>query len=59
MREERAAVIEHDGGTPRAWAEGFARLDPSKPPEDMPQRRWLRFVDDCGAFSTMAVQAEL
>ena len=50
MHEERAAIIEHDGGAPRAWAEGFARLDPSKPPNDMPQRRWLRFIDDCGRF---------
>ena len=48
--EERAAIIEYDGGAPRAWAEGFARLDPSKPPADMPQRRWLRFIDDCGRF---------
>jgi hypothetical protein len=23
--EERAAIVEHDGGIPRAWAEGFAR----------------------------------
>ena len=25
---ERAAIVEYDGGLPRAWAEGFARLDP-------------------------------
>ena len=24
--EERAAIVEHDRGIPRAWAEGFARL---------------------------------
>jgi hypothetical protein len=48
--EERAAVIEFDGGVPRAWAEGFARLDRARPPNDVTQRRWLRFVDDCGAF---------
>ena len=48
--EERAAIVEYDGGAPRAWAEGFARLDPSKPPSDVPPHRWLRFVDDCGRF---------
>ncbi len=49
--EERAAIVEHDGGAPRAWAEGFARLDPSKPPAgDVPAKRWLRFIDDCGRF---------
>jgi hypothetical protein len=48
--EERAAVAEFDGGAPRAWAEGLARLDPSKPPGDVPPRRWLRFIDDCGRF---------
>jgi hypothetical protein len=48
--EERAAIVEHDGGVPRAWAEGFARLDPNKPPGDVPPRRWLRFIDDSGHF---------
>jgi hypothetical protein len=48
--EERSAVIEFDGGAPRAWAEGLARLDPARPPADVPQRRWLRFIDDCGQF---------
>jgi hypothetical protein len=48
--EERAAIIEYDGGAPRAWAEGLARLDPNKPPEHVPPHRWLRFIDDCGRF---------
>ena len=48
--EERAAIAEYDGGAPRAWAEALARLDPNKPPGDVPARRWLRFVDDCGRF---------
>jgi len=47
---ERAAIVEYDGGAPRAWAEGLARLDPAKPPGDLPQQRWLRFIDDCGRF---------
>jgi hypothetical protein len=49
-REERAALVEYDGGSPRAWAEGFARLDRARPPDDVPQRRWLQFIDDCAAF---------
>jgi hypothetical protein len=47
---ERAAIVEFDGGAPRAWAEGFARLDRARLPDDVPQRRWLQFIDDCGAF---------
>ena len=48
--EERAAIIEHDGRIPRAWAEGFGLLDPDRPPTDVPPRRWLRFIDDVGLF---------
>jgi hypothetical protein len=48
--EERAAIVEYDGGAPRAWAEALARLDPNKPPEHVPPHRWLRFIDDCGRF---------
>jgi hypothetical protein len=48
--DERAAVIEHDGGAPQDWAEALARLDLASPPADVPPRRWLAFVDDCGRF---------
>jgi hypothetical protein len=48
--DERAAIIEHDVGIPRTWAEGFARLHPDRPPGDLPLRRWQRFVDDVGIF---------
>jgi hypothetical protein len=48
--DERAATVEFDGGAARAWAEGFARLDPTCPPSDVPPKRWLRFIDDCGTF---------
>jgi hypothetical protein len=50
IREERVAIVEHNGGIPRAWAEEFARLDPARLPSDVPAKRWLRFVDDVGAF---------
>ena len=48
--DERASIIEFDGGAPRAWAEALARLDPNKPSGDLPPQRWLRFIDDCGRF---------
>ena len=48
--EERAAIIEHDGGAPREWAEALARLDPACAPRDVSPKRWLRFIDDCGRF---------
>ena len=50
LDEERAALIEHEGGIPREWAEGFARLDADSPPADVPPQRWRQFVDDTGLF---------
>jgi hypothetical protein len=50
VEEERAAIIEYDGGVPRTWAEAFARLDPAGPPGDVPPKRWVQFIDDCGRF---------
>ncbi|MGE5269138.1 MAG: hypothetical protein ACM3JG_05640 [Thiohalocapsa sp.] len=47
---ERAAIVEIDGAIPREWAEGFARLDPDRPPGDVPLRRWRQFIDDVGLF---------
>jgi hypothetical protein len=48
--DERSAIVEYDGGAPRDWAEAMARLDPARPPADVPANRWLRFIDDCGRF---------
>ena len=48
--EERAAIVEYDGGAPRDWAEALARLNADKPPRHVPPKRWLRFIDDCGRF---------
>jgi hypothetical protein len=36
--------------TPSCWANGFARLDRARLPDDVPRRRWLQFIDDCRAF---------
>ena len=48
--DERAGIIEYDGGVPRAWAEALARLDPARPRCDIPPKRWVQFIDDCGRF---------
>jgi hypothetical protein len=48
--EERAAIIEHDGDAPRAWADALASLNPNRAPADVPPTRWLRFINDCGQF---------
>lgn len=50
VEEERAAIAEYDGGAPRSWAEALARLDPARPPADVPSKRWVQFIDDCGWF---------
>jgi hypothetical protein len=50
LDKERAAIVEYEAGVPRAWAEGFARLHPDRPPGDVPPARWRQFVDDCGRF---------
>jgi hypothetical protein len=49
-KEKRAASIKHEGGIPRAWAGGFARLHPDRPPGDVPTKRWQQFIDDIGRF---------
>jgi hypothetical protein len=48
--EERAAIIEHDGGIPREWAEGFARLDPARPPAGLTLQRWHTVIEAIGIF---------
>jgi hypothetical protein len=49
-RKERVAIAEYGGVVPQAWAEALARLDPNKPPREVPPRCWLHFIDDCGRF---------
>ena len=48
--EERAGIVEFDGGAPRRWAEALARLNPASPHSEVPRRRWVQFIDDCGRF---------
>jgi hypothetical protein len=49
-REERAAIIEYDGGIPRRWAEGFTALCTMPPPAGFAPERWQRIIDATGAF---------
>jgi hypothetical protein len=48
--EERTAIFEHDGHIPRGWEEGFARLDPDKPPGDVAPKRWQSFAQNHGVL---------
>jgi hypothetical protein len=54
--EERCAIpgpssgAEDEVGVPRAWAEGFGRLDPNRPPASVSLRRWDHLIDDIGRF---------
>ena len=35
---------------PIDWVDGVARLDPDRPPSDVPRHRWRQFVEDCKSF---------
>jgi hypothetical protein len=48
--EERAAFVEHDGGAPRSWAEGFAALCAMPPAPGFSAARWERIIDATGRF---------
>lgn len=50
LDQERAPIIECDAGVPSSWAEGFAGLDPERPPSGVPLMRWQQFIDDTGRF---------
>jgi len=48
--ELRVGFIEYDCLGPRTWTESLTRLDPARPPGDVPPKRWVQFIDDCGHF---------
>jgi hypothetical protein len=48
--EERAAIIEHDGGVRPEWAEALARICHTAPPPHISTERWRLFIDDCARF---------
>ncbi len=51
LRQHKSALVEllqHDAG---AWADAVAtRLDPDRPPTDVPPSRWTQFIVDCRSF---------
>lgn len=46
--EERAAIIEFDGGAPRDWAEQFARVLIQSRPANVSDLDWSWFITQCG-----------
>lgn len=46
--DERAAIIEYDGKTPRAWAEQFARILTERRPKGVEDLDWSYFLTACG-----------
>ncbi|MBF0110881.1 MAG: hypothetical protein HQL76_17070 [Magnetococcales bacterium] len=49
--EERAAIIEHEGGIPREWAEELARLCTRPRPENFSPERWARRLATAALFT--------
>lgn len=47
--DERAAILEHEGGHPRPWAEAMARLECTLWPSEQDER-WRQVLDDAGRF---------
>jgi len=48
LYEERTAIIEHDSGLPKEWAEAFARMDCCQRPRHIHQKHWQEIVNDTG-----------
>jgi hypothetical protein len=50
-REAKAALREIvASGAPREWTKALTRLDVARPPAEVPEARWRRFIDDCAVF---------
>jgi hypothetical protein len=39
-----------DPGICFCWGEGVAQLNSTRPPENIPPRRWVQFINDCNQF---------
>lgn len=46
--EERAAIVEFDGGAPREWAEKFAEYCIQHRPDNVSELDWSWFLTQCG-----------
>lgn len=49
--QERAAILEYDGGMPRQWAEAFARLWTVEKPDIYNDDQWDRIIVDSVAVA--------
>ena len=47
---ERAAILEHDGGLPRQWADMFALFVELERPDSIPAYEWCALKDDAARF---------
>ena len=47
--EERAALVQHDGGVPQHYALAFAEMQQTCP-HNVSMDRWLQFINDTGQF---------
>ncbi|MEW9808578.1 hypothetical protein [Mesorhizobium marinum] len=55
--EERAAIVEFDGGMPREWAEQFARYLTRTKPANVDEVDWSWFLTTCGRMIDEAPRA--
>ncbi|AZO47089.1 MAG: hypothetical protein E5V66_00280 [Mesorhizobium sp.] len=55
--EERAAIIEFEGGAPREWAEQFARYLTKTKPAATDVMEWSWFLTTCGRMIDEAPRA--
>jgi len=55
--EERAAIVEFDGCTPREWAEQFARYLTKTKPATVSEIDWSWFLTTCGRMIDEAPRA--
>jgi hypothetical protein len=55
--EERAAIIEFDGHTPREWADQFAKFCISHRPAGVSDLDWSWFITRCGQIVDEAPRA--
>lgn len=55
--EERTAIIEFDGGSPREWAEQFAKFCISHRPEGVSELDWSWFITSAGKIIDEAPRA--
>ena len=51
-RDECAAIMEHDAGMPRRWADYLTQLSKGPPPGDFQERHWQAVIDGACSLRT-------